>query len=170
MSSPALSVSKLSVVFSTDAGRVDAVRDVSFAVGPGEVLAIVGESGSGKSVSARTAMGLLPASARVRGVVEVAGRDVNGLSDKQFSAIRGADVAMVFQEPGTALDPLFTAGYQISEALRAPEDAQESRDGPRGGAAEPGGHARPGRPPALLPASALRWAEAARGHRHRHRV
>jgi len=119
MSSPALSVSKLSVVFSTDAGRVDAVRDVSFAVGPGEVLAIVGESGSGKSVSARTAMGLLPASARVRGVVEVAGRDVNGLSDKQFSAIRGADVAMVFQEPGTALDPLFTAGYQISEALRA---------------------------------------------------
>jgi len=119
MSSPALSVSKLSVVFSTDAGRVDAVRDVSFAVGPGEVLAIVGESGSGKSVSARTAMGLLPASARVRGVVEVAGRDVNGLSDKQFSAIRGADVAMVLQEPGTALDPLFTAGYQISEALRA---------------------------------------------------
>lgn len=119
MSSPALSVSKLSVVFSTDAGRVDAVRDVSFAVGPGEVLAIVGESGSGKSVSARTAMGLLPASARVRGVVEVAGRDVNGLSDKQFSAIRGADVAMLFQEPGTALDPLFTAGYQISEALRA---------------------------------------------------
>jgi peptide/nickel transport system ATP-binding protein len=119
MSSPALSFSKLSVVFSTDAGRVDAVRDVSFAVGPGEVLAIVGESGSGKSVSARTAMGLLPASARVRGVVEVAGRDVNGLSDKQFSAIRGADVAMVFQEPGTALDPLFTAGYQISEALRA---------------------------------------------------
>ena len=119
MSSPALSVSKLSVVFSTDAGRVDAVRDVSFAVGPGEVLAIVGEAGSGKSVSARTAMGLLPASARVRGVVEVAGRDVNGLSDKQFSAIRGADVAMVFQEPGTALDPLFTAGYQISEALRA---------------------------------------------------
>ncbi len=119
MSSPALSVSKLSVVFSTDAGRVDAVRDVSFAVGPGEVLAIVGESGSGKSVSARTAMGLLPASARVRGVVEVAGRDVNGLSDKQFSAIRGADVAMVFQEPGTARDPLFTAGYQISEALRA---------------------------------------------------
>lgn len=55
----------------------------------------------------------------MRGVVEVAGRDVNGLSDKQFSAIRGADVAMVFQEPGTALDPLFTAGYQISEALRA---------------------------------------------------
>ncbi len=119
LSGPALSVSKLSVVFSTDAGRVDAVRDVSFQVAPGEVLAIVGESGSGKSVSARTAMGLLPASARVRGVVEVAGRDVNGLSDKQFSAIRGADVAMVFQEPGTALDPLFTAGYQISEALRA---------------------------------------------------
>jgi len=119
MSSPALSVSKLSVVFSTDAGRVDAVRDVSFEVAPGEVLAIVGESGSGKSVSARTAMGLLPASALVRGVVEVAGRNVNGLSDKQFSDIRGADVAMVFQEPGTALDPLFTAGYQISEALRA---------------------------------------------------
>ncbi len=116
---PALSVSHLSVVFSTDAGRVDAVRDVSFEVTPGEVLAIVGESGSGKSVSARTAMGLLPASALVRGVVEVAGRNVNGLSDKQFSAIRGADVAMVFQEPGTALDPLFTAGYQISEALRA---------------------------------------------------
>ncbi|GGK59063.1 ABC transporter ATP-binding protein [Nocardia camponoti] len=115
----ALSVSGLSVTFSTDAGPVDAVRDVSYAVYPGEVLAIVGESGSGKSVSSRTAMGLLPASARVSGLVTVGDRPVTGLNEKQLTALRGGDVAMIFQEPSRALDPLFTVGFQLAEALRA---------------------------------------------------
>jgi peptide/nickel transport system ATP-binding protein len=115
----ALSFQQLSVTFATDAGSVRAVDEVTFDVKPGEVLAVVGESGSGKSVSARAAIGLLPDTARVTGTVLLGDRDVAGLSDSQFTALRGKDIAMVFQEPGAALDPLFTIGYQVSEAIRA---------------------------------------------------
>ncbi len=127
---PALSYRQLSVTFSTDAGPVRAVDDVTFDVKPGEVLAVVGESGSGKSVSSRAAIGLLPDTARVTGTVLLGDRDVAGLSDKQFTALRGKDIAMVFQEPGAALDPLFTVGYQISEAIRAHTDVdrKQARD------------------------------------------
>ncbi len=127
---PALSFQQLSVTFSTDAGPVRAVDDVTFDVKPGEVLAVVGESGSGKSVSSRAAIGLLPDTARVTGTVLLGDRDVAGLSDKQFTALRGKDIAMVFQEPGAALDPLFTVGYQISEAIRAHTDLdrKQTRD------------------------------------------
>jgi peptide/nickel transport system ATP-binding protein len=120
--SPALSFRQLSVTFATDAGSVRAVDEVTFDVEAGEVLAVVGESGSGKSVSSRAAIGLLPDTARVTGTVLLGDRDVAGLSDKQFTALRGKDIAMVFQEPGAALDPLFTVGYQISEAIRAHSD------------------------------------------------
>ncbi|MFD6220470.1 ABC transporter ATP-binding protein [Nocardia asteroides] len=116
---PALSVSGLSVSFATDAGPVAAVRNVSYEVFPGEVLAIVGESGSGKSVSSRTAIGLLPHTARVRGLVTLGDRAVTALTEKQLTALRGGEVSMVFQEPARALDPLFTAGFQLGEALRA---------------------------------------------------
>ncbi len=119
---PALSFQQLSVTFATDAGTVRAVDEVTFDVQPGEVLAVVGESGSGKSVSSRAAIGLLPDTARVTGTVLLGDRDVAGLSDKQFTALRGKDIAMVFQEPGAALDPLFTVGYQVSEAIRAHND------------------------------------------------
>ncbi|NIL80184.1 ABC transporter ATP-binding protein [Rhodococcoides kroppenstedtii] len=119
MTTPALTLTDLSVTFATDAGAVRAVSEVSFDVRPGEVLAVVGESGSGKSVSVRSAIGLLPSTASVRGSVTLGDRDVTGLGDKQWAQLRGRDVAMVFQEPGSALDPLFTVGYQIVEALRA---------------------------------------------------
>ncbi|MBT1191692.1 ABC transporter ATP-binding protein [Rhodococcoides kroppenstedtii] len=119
MTTPALTLTDLSVTFATDAGAVRAVSEVSFDVRPGEVLAVVGESGSGKSVSVRSAIGLLPATASVRGSVTLGDREVTGLGDKQWAQLRGRDVAMVFQEPGSALDPLFTVGYQIVEALRA---------------------------------------------------
>ncbi|MGW5453413.1 ABC transporter ATP-binding protein [Nocardia sp. NPDC003979] len=115
----ALAVSGLSVTFTTDAGPVHAVRDVSYEVFPGEVLAIVGESGSGKSVSSRTAIGLLPQSASVRGLVTIGDRPVTSMTEKQLTALRGGAVSMVFQEPARALDPLFTVGFQICEALRA---------------------------------------------------
>jgi peptide/nickel transport system ATP-binding protein len=119
---PALSFQRLSVTFATDAGSVLAVDQVTFDVKPGEVLAVVGESGSGKSVSSRAAIGLLPDTARVTGTVLLGDRDVANLSDKQFRPLRGKDIAMVFQEPGAALDPLFTVGYQVSEAVRAHSD------------------------------------------------
>src|SRR6476646_1612698 len=127
---PALSYRQLSVTCATDAGTVRAVDEVTFDVKPGEVLAVVGESGSGKSVSSRAAIGLLPDTARVTGTVLLGDRDVAGLSDKQFTALRGKDIAMVFQEPGAALDPLFTVGYQISEAIRAHTDLdrRQTRD------------------------------------------
>ncbi|MEV0031658.1 ABC transporter ATP-binding protein [Nocardia sp. NPDC050793] len=119
---PALSIEALSVTFATDAGPVHAVADVSYEVFPGEVLAIVGESGSGKSVSSRTAMGLLPSTARVRGLVTLGAQQITGMSERQLTALRGGAIAMVFQEPGLALDPLFTVGFQIAEALRAHTD------------------------------------------------
>ncbi|MEV6389778.1 ABC transporter ATP-binding protein [Nocardia xishanensis] len=119
---PALSIEALSVTFATDAGPVHAVTDVSYEVFPGEVLAIVGESGSGKSVSSRTAMGLLPSTARVRGMVTLGAQRITEMSERQLTALRGGAIAMVFQEPGLALDPLFTVGFQIAEALRAHTD------------------------------------------------
>ncbi|MBY6365312.1 ABC transporter ATP-binding protein [Rhodococcoides corynebacterioides] len=127
MTTPALTLTDLSVTFATDGGAVRAVSEVSFDVRPGEVLAVVGESGSGKSVSVRSAIGLLPGTASVRGSVTLGDREVIGLGDKQWAQLRGRDVAMVFQEPGSALDPLFTVGYQIVEALRAHPGADGTR-------------------------------------------
>ncbi|MBY6348849.1 ABC transporter ATP-binding protein [Rhodococcoides corynebacterioides] len=127
MTTPALTLTDLSVTFATDGGAVRAVSEVSFDVHPGEVLAVVGESGSGKSVSVRSAIGLLPGTASVRGSVTLGDREVTGLGDKQWAQLRGRDVAMVFQEPGSALDPLFTVGYQIVEALRAHPGPDGSR-------------------------------------------
>jgi len=119
---PALSIESLSVTFATDAGPVHAVRDVSYEVFPGEVLAIVGESGSGKSVSSRTAIGLLPNTARVEGLITLGADKISSMSERQLTALRGGAISMIFQEPGRALDPLFTVGYQICEALRAHSD------------------------------------------------
>ncbi|MEV6340078.1 ABC transporter ATP-binding protein [Nocardia vinacea] len=119
---PALSIDSLSVTFATDAGPVYAVSNVSYEVFPGEVLAIVGESGSGKSVSSRTAIGLLPNTARVEGLVTLGADTVTSMSERQLTALRGGAISMIFQEPGRALDPLFTVGYQIAEALRAHSD------------------------------------------------
>lgn len=119
---PALSIESLSVTFTTDAGPVHAVSNVSYEVFPGEVLAIVGESGSGKSVSSRTAMGLLPNTARVEGLVTLGADKVSSMNERQLTALRGGAISMIFQEPGRALDPLFTVGYQICEALRAHSD------------------------------------------------
>ena len=109
----------LRVDFTTDAGEVRAVDGVNFQVNAGEVLAIVGESGSGKSVSAKTILRLLPENTTVSGAVVLAGQDVVTLSPAQMRAARGRDVAMVFQEPSTALNPVFTVGWQIAEGLRA---------------------------------------------------
>ena len=116
---PVLDVKDLKVTFATDAGDVHAVKDVSFTVAPGEILAIVGESGSGKTVTAKTILGLLPETAVSGGAVIVSGHDIISVSAHELRQIRGRDVAMVFQEPSTALNPVYTVGWQIAEGLRA---------------------------------------------------
>ncbi|HYZ64086.1 MAG TPA: ABC transporter ATP-binding protein [Acetobacteraceae bacterium] len=99
-------------------GPVEAVRGVSLHVMPGEVLCLLGESGSGKSVSMRALMRLLPPQARITGGVRVDGRDVTAMPGHELRALRGGAVAMVFQEPMTALDPVYTVGHQITETVR----------------------------------------------------
>jgi peptide/nickel transport system ATP-binding protein len=114
-----LSIEHLKVTFATDGGDVKAVDDVSLSVAPGEVLAIVGESGSGKTVTARTMLGMLAETAISSGAVLISGNNVLSVTPAQLRQIRGQEVAMVFQEPSTALNPVFTVGWQIAEGLRA---------------------------------------------------
>ena len=114
----ALSVRGLTVSFASEAGRVDAVRGITFDVAPGTTTALVGESGSGKSATATAIMGLLPDTATVGGSVSLGGRELIGLDDATMSTIRGADIGMIFQDPLSALTPVFTVGDQIVEALR----------------------------------------------------
>jgi peptide/nickel transport system ATP-binding protein len=116
---PVLDIDHLRVTFATDGGPVQAVKDVSLEVRKGEVLAIVGESGSGKTVTAKTILGLLPETASSSGAVLINGADVISVSAARLRQIRGRDVAMVFQEPSTALNPVFTVGWQIAEGIRA---------------------------------------------------
>jgi peptide/nickel transport system ATP-binding protein len=113
-----LSVTSLSVDFATANGLVRAVQDVSFALRAGEVLGIVGESGSGKSVTCRAITRLLPASARVSGQVLLDGRDLLALDERGMRELRGNEIAMIFQNPSTHLDPLMRIGRQIGEGLR----------------------------------------------------
>jgi oligopeptide/dipeptide ABC transporter ATP-binding protein len=118
-----LEVAGLTTAFRTGSGEITAIDDVSFAVEAGEVLGIVGESGSGKSVTALTVMGLLPQPpARIAaGTIRFDGRDITRLADAAMRRIRGPGMAMVFQEPMTSLNPVFSIGDQIMETLRAHE-------------------------------------------------
>jgi peptide/nickel transport system ATP-binding protein len=115
---PLLEVTDLTVEFEADDGVVPAVRGLSYTLAPGEVLGIVGESGSGKSVSSLAVMGLLPASARVNGSVRMRGQELVGLSDRDLSRIRGNKIAMVFQDPLSALTPVYSIGDQIAETVQ----------------------------------------------------
>lgn len=116
---PMLSVCDMRSWFHTEAGVVKAVDGVSFDVDRGQVLAIVGESGSGKSVTALSVMGLLPPPGRIEsGQVCWKGRDLVGRSERELRQIRGAEMAMVFQEPMSALNPVHTVGRQVAEVVR----------------------------------------------------
>jgi peptide/nickel transport system ATP-binding protein len=118
MTAPLLEVTDLSVTFPSEAGDVTAVRGLSYEVAPGQVLGIVGESGSGKSVSSLAVMGLLPRQALVTGSIRFEGTELLGRGDKEMSEIRGKKIAMVFQDPLSALTPVYTVGDQLAEAIQ----------------------------------------------------
>ena len=114
-----LKAEHLSVSFFTDAGEVEAVRDVSFTVEKGEVLAIVGESGCGKSALCKSIMKLLPKTAKIKsGKILVNGADITDYTEKNMSRLRGELFSMVFQDPMTSLNPTIAVGKQIGEAVR----------------------------------------------------
>jgi len=119
---PVVDIRELRIRFETDAGSVTAVRDAELSLVPGEVLAIVGESGSGKTVTARSILRLLPETATVTGAVILDGENVATIDKHRLRELRGTKAAMIFQEPSTALNPVYTVGWQIAEGLRAHGD------------------------------------------------
>jgi peptide/nickel transport system ATP-binding protein len=118
MAEALLDVTDLSVRFDTDDGPVHAVDKISFSLAPGEVLGIVGESGCGKSVTCMSLTRLLPETATVTGRAVFDGRDLLTLAPRSLRRVRGREIAYVFQEPMTSLNPVFTVGHQIDEVLR----------------------------------------------------
>lgn len=112
-----LSVNNLHVDFKTYAGDVKAIRDINFELKKGETLAIVGESGSGKSVTTRTLMGLNAKNATISGDIDFKGRKLNELKEQDWVKVRGKEIAMIFQDPMTSLDPTMKIGMQIAEAI-----------------------------------------------------
>ena len=117
-SKPIIETSELSVDFWVDGEWVMAASGINFNVKPGEVLAIVGESGSGKSTSAMSLLGLLPVNGRASGSVKLEGEELIGADKKRLREVRGQKIAVIFQEPMTALNPVYTVGFQITEALQ----------------------------------------------------
>ncbi len=115
---PLLDVSDLRVTLQTARGPADALRGVSFQMQRGDTLGLIGESGSGKSITALALMGLLPDGAQVNGSIRFDGRELVGLDDDALCQLRGNRIAMIFQEPMTALNPLHPIGRQIAESLR----------------------------------------------------
>lgn len=125
-----LEVKDLGVDFWVDGTFYPAAIDLNYDVRRGEVLAIVGESGSGKSSSSMALLGLLPANAKVTGSIKLLGRELRGIPERELRQVRGNQIAVIFQEPMTALNPVYTIGFQIMEALRShfdmnPEQAKE---------------------------------------------
>ena len=120
---PLIRLRDLHVKFESRDRTVHAVNGVDLDLAAGEVLCILGESGSGKSVTLRALMKLLPKTAKVTGEIQVAGRDVQAMNEGRLADFRGRDVAMIFQEPMTALDPVFTIGRQIAETVQRHEGA-----------------------------------------------
>jgi peptide/nickel transport system ATP-binding protein len=114
---PVLAVTDLTVSFPRAAGIVTAIRGLNYHVDAGEVLAVVGESGSGKSVSALAVMGLLPATAEVTGSVRLHGQELLKLGDRELALIRGKSISIIFQDPLSALTPVYRVGEQIAETV-----------------------------------------------------
>ncbi|WP_228389475.1 ABC transporter ATP-binding protein [Cumulibacter manganitolerans] len=119
---PILRVADLAVSFDSADGPLQAIHDVSFELRAGQITGLVGESGSGKSVTGLSLMGLLPTSAEVTGSIQLAGRELVGLGDRELTTVRGGDIAMIFQDAQSALDPVQRIGAQIADTVRAHGD------------------------------------------------
>ena len=114
-----LKIENLNVYFKTENGRIQAVKDVSFEIGKGELVALVGESGCGKSITSLSIMGLTPRNCQVEaGSISLGGQELTAMSPDELRKLRGKDMATIFQEPLTSLNPLFTIGYQLTETIR----------------------------------------------------
>ena len=122
MSNSILQIRDLRVTFKTQLGELKAVRGIDVDVAPGEILGVVGESGSGKSVSFLAAMGLLPSSATISGSVMLDGKELIGAKRKAIRSVRGKSLAMVFQDPLSALNPVHRVGDQIVEMIQSHQD------------------------------------------------
>jgi len=126
---PLLAVQDLRVGFATEDGRVQAVDGVNFQLEPGEVLAIVGESGSGKSVTAQTIIGLTRSpNAHIEGSVRLHGDELTTQSEKELQKVRGSQIAMIFQDPMTSMNPVYSVGKQIVEAIRAHDSGVSKKE------------------------------------------
>jgi oligopeptide/dipeptide ABC transporter ATP-binding protein len=127
MVEPLLEIRDLDVRFSTNDGVTRAIRGINLSLNPHEVLGIVGESGSGKSVTALAVMGLLAKNATVTGSIHLGERELLALKDRQMSSIRGFSIAMIFQDPLTSLNPVYSVGWQVEEAIAAHQDLSKEQ-------------------------------------------
>jgi oligopeptide/dipeptide ABC transporter ATP-binding protein len=125
MADPLLEVDNLTVSFPSDEGLVKAVRGMSFSLQPGRVLGIAGESGSGKSVTSLAIMGLLPGNAKVAGSVRFRGKEILGASERELSRIRGSQISVIFQDPMSSLNPVYTVGWQVAEMISEHQDVSK---------------------------------------------
>ena len=162
-----LSVRDLHVTFPSEAGLVQAVRGLSFDLAAGESMAIVGESGSGKSVTSLAIMGLHPDTAKITGSITLHGEELLGRNEEAMSRLRGESLAMVFQDPLSALTPVYSIGDQIVEAIQVHHDVSKAAATKRAvelldlvGIPNPAGSGQ------VVPARVLRRHAAARDDRH----
>ncbi len=127
MNDPLLSIKNLTVVFKTRLGDVPVIDDVSFSIAPGEILGIVGESGCGKTMTSLAIMRLMPEQGKVTsGSIRLSGEDLVVASEARMRGLRGNEISMVFQEPMTSLNPVFSVGEQIAEVLKAHQGMSKS--------------------------------------------
>src|SRR5215208_6127458 len=120
MAQPLLDLNNLNVAFDTERGQIRPVRDVSLSIYPGQTVAVVGESGSGKSVTALSILRLIPEPPGkiLSGQIVLEGRDLLTMEEREMRSVRGKEIAMIFQEPMTSLNPVYTIGDQIAEAVQ----------------------------------------------------
>src|SRR5438270_1870459 len=166
MAEPLLRVENLKVEFSTEDGIVHAVDGITYQVMPGRTLGIVGESGSGKTVASLTTLGLTRGrSTRISGRILFGGRDLATLPDSELRAIRGNEIAMIFQDPLSSLHPLYRVGSQLAEAVLAHQQVSRASARAGRGAARPRRHSRSVAPGRRLPARVLSRHPPARADR-----